>query len=43
LTSGYALAFWVVAGVSAAAAVVALGFVRDSEVVMEEEPVEAFG
>ena len=43
LTSGYALAFWVVAGISAAAVVVALGFVRDAEVVGEEEPVEAFG
>jgi EmrB/QacA subfamily drug resistance transporter len=41
LTSGYALAFWVVAGISAAAVVVALGFVRDAEVVGEEEP--AFG
>jgi len=43
LTSGYSLAFWVVAGISAAAVVVALGFVRDAEVVGEEEPVEAFG
>jgi EmrB/QacA subfamily drug resistance transporter len=42
LTSGYALAFWVVAGISAAGVVAALGLVRDSEVV-EAEAVEAFG
>jgi Na+/melibiose symporter-like transporter len=39
LTSGYALAFWVTAGISAAAVVIALGFVRDEQVVGEEEPV----
>jgi EmrB/QacA subfamily drug resistance transporter len=40
LTSGYALAFWVVAGVSAAGAVAALALVRDTEV-MESEAAEA--
>jgi EmrB/QacA subfamily drug resistance transporter len=43
LTSGYALAFWVVAGISGAAVVVAAAFVRDEQVVGEEEPVQAFG
>ena len=43
LTSGYALAFWVVAGISAAGVVVALGLVRDEQVVGEEEPVQVFG
>ncbi len=43
LTSGYALAFWVIAGISAAGIVAALGLVRDEEVVVEEEPVQAFG
>ncbi|MFL5911300.1 MAG: MFS transporter [Gaiellaceae bacterium] len=38
LTSGYALAFWVVAGISAAGIVAALALVRDSEV-MEAEAV----
>ena len=42
LTSGYSLAFWVIAGISAAGVVAALTLVRDSEVV-EAEPVEAFG
>jgi len=32
LTSGYALAFWVVAGISAAGVVAALALVRDEEV-----------
>jgi hypothetical protein len=41
LTSGYSLAFWVIAGVSAAGVVAALGLVRDSEV-GEAEAVEAF-
>ena len=38
LTSGYALAFWVVAGISAAGIVAALALVRDAEV-QEAEPV----
>src|SRR5205807_2502497 len=38
LTSGYALAFWVVAGISAAGIVAALALVRDAEV-LEAEPV----
>ena len=42
LTSGYALAFWVIAGISAAGIVAALALVRDEEVVVEE-PVQAFG
>jgi EmrB/QacA subfamily drug resistance transporter len=41
LTSGYALAFWVVAGISAAGVVAALALVRDAEV--QEEMVEVFG
>jgi EmrB/QacA subfamily drug resistance transporter len=41
LTSGYSLAFWVIAGVSAAGVVAALRLVRDSEV-GEAEVVEAF-
>ncbi|HEY2072963.1 MAG TPA: MFS transporter [Gaiellaceae bacterium] len=36
LTSGYALAFWVVAGISAAGVVAALALVRDSDVVESE-------
>jgi EmrB/QacA subfamily drug resistance transporter len=40
LTSGYALAFWVVAGISAAGIVAALALVRDAEV-METEVGEA--
>ena len=40
LTSGYALAFWVVAGISAVGVVAALALVRDTEV-METEAVEA--
>jgi EmrB/QacA subfamily drug resistance transporter len=36
LTSGYALAFWVVAGISAAGIVAALALVRDAEVVEAE-------
>ena len=43
LTSGYALAFWVVAGISAAGVVVAFALVRDEQVVGEEEPVQVFG
>jgi Na+/melibiose symporter-like transporter len=43
LTSGYSVAFWVVAGISAAGVVAALGLVRDEEVAVEEEPVQAFG
>ena len=43
LTHGYALAFWVVAGVSAAGVVTSLALVRGEEPVGEEEPVEAFG
>jgi EmrB/QacA subfamily drug resistance transporter len=43
LTGGYSLAFWVVAGISAAGVVAALGLVRDEEVAVEEEPVQAFG
>ena len=41
LTSGYALAFWVVAGISAAGVVAALALVRDAEVLEAEaaEPV----
>jgi EmrB/QacA subfamily drug resistance transporter len=41
LTSGYALAFWVVAGISAAGVVAALALVRDAEVLETEaaEPV----
>jgi EmrB/QacA subfamily drug resistance transporter len=41
LTSGYALAFWVVAGVSAAGVVAALALVRDTEVLESDlaEPV----
>src|SRR5207302_140122 len=41
LTSGYALAFWVVAGFSAAGVVAALALVRDAEVLEAEaaEPV----
>jgi EmrB/QacA subfamily drug resistance transporter len=42
LTSGYSLAFWVVAGISAAGVVAALGLVRDTEVV-ESEAVQALG
>jgi hypothetical protein len=42
LTSGYSLAFWVTAGVSAAGVVTALALVRDEEVVGEEEPAQAF-
>jgi EmrB/QacA subfamily drug resistance transporter len=42
LTSGYALAFWVVAGISAAGVVAALGLVRDEDV-EEVEAVEVFG
>jgi len=38
LTSGYSLAFWVVAGISAAGVVAALVLVRDAEV-MEAEAV----
>ena len=43
LTSCYALAFWVVAGISAAGVVVAYALVRDEQVVGEEEPVQVFG
>ena len=43
LTGGYALAFWVVAGVSAAGVVVALAFVRDDQVAADETPAQAFG
>ena len=42
LTSGYALAFWVVAGISAGGVVAALGLVRNEEV-EEVEAVEVFG
>ena len=43
LTSGYALAFWVVAGISAAGVVLALALVRDVEVGGEPGTVQAFG
>jgi EmrB/QacA subfamily drug resistance transporter len=41
LTSGYALAFWVIAGISAAGIVAALALVRDEDVALEA--VEVFG
>ncbi|HZC31312.1 MAG TPA: MFS transporter, partial [Gaiellaceae bacterium] len=43
LTSGYSLAFWVVAGISAAGIVAALALVRGEELAGEEAPAQALG
>jgi EmrB/QacA subfamily drug resistance transporter len=43
MTSGFALAFWVLAALAAASVVVAAAFVRSSEVAVEAEEAVAFG
>jgi EmrB/QacA subfamily drug resistance transporter len=43
LTGGYSLAFWVVAGISAAAVVAAMTLVKNEVPVTEAEPAEAYG
>ncbi len=43
LTSGFALAFWVLAGLAAASVLAGLALVRSSEAAVEAEPVQALG